>query len=300
MSINIAGVILLAITLGIVGVELAINKWIRKVTNTYWFWLALGLFYLIYCICISWRYYWNQMSITVIQWGTPLDRETSRVLSWGLMLNICPFLNFAIPVALIADPTRKAARAIAPFGIVASFFVLFFDIIINGGARLTWTYIFIGSNEQPDLYYFGHAMNFWLAFGILLNTPKIGWKGLMGTYGFVAGFYLYVIIVCLATGCQYYCSGVTLNDFISGGTYNFFEKVFKIPRFSQGVFFLGLFGGMLGISALADTCKRGYFAYGDNCSGIWWKYYDYEKTSVKYPWGKISYKHQLLKKNPYK
>ncbi|MCQ2956748.1 MAG: hypothetical protein MJ233_02680 [Mycoplasmoidaceae bacterium] len=37
-------------------------------------------------------------------------------------------MNFALPICLIADPSRKAARGFAPLALLASAFVLFLDV----------------------------------------------------------------------------------------------------------------------------------------------------------------------------
>ncbi|MCQ3908782.1 MAG: DUF5378 domain-containing protein [Mycoplasmoidaceae bacterium] len=51
------------------------------------------------------------------------------------MLNICPFLNFMLPVTLIADPSRKAARAFAPFAIVSSLMVVLIAMPMTADIR---------------------------------------------------------------------------------------------------------------------------------------------------------------------
>ncbi|MCQ3907735.1 MAG: DUF5378 family protein [Mycoplasmoidaceae bacterium] len=87
---------------------------------------------------------------------------------------MCPFLTFFLPVALIADPSRKVARTLAPVALIASAFVLFIDIPMSSVAEFTLRYIFIGKPTKTDLYYFNHAMNMFIALGVILNTPKLG------------------------------------------------------------------------------------------------------------------------------
>lgn len=293
-TFNLDGLFLVLLAMSLVGVELAVNKWIRKVTNTYWFWLGIALFYLIYCISVCWWRYWYIISTSFIPYGTPLIKDDSITVSHAFLLNICPFINFALCATLIADPTRKAARSIAPYAVFSSFFVIFFEILTNDKSSFTWQYIFIGMNEHPDLHYFGHVMNLLIGLGIIMNTPKLGWKGTVGTYGYILGFYVYVLIVAYATGAQYYVSGVNLKDFSEQGNFNFFNKIFpNLPQVSALVFFVGMIGCMLGVNVLCDTCKRGYFAYGDKYSGCWWQWYDYETTTIKEPWGWFSHQWQL-------
>lgn len=300
MIFNLAGFGLTLIALALVGIELFVNRYIRKVTNTYWFWLSVGALYLIYCVSISWVWHWKSLATAEIPWGTQLTPAQCYLVSYAFLLNICPFVNFAFCATLIADPTRKAARCVAPLAIVGSFFVLVFDIVMTDGAVWTWQYIFIGQWDRPTLHYSGHVVNLLIAIGVLMNTPKFGWKGTVAQFGFIAGFYIYVAIVAYSTGCQMYVSGVTARDFIDG-QYDFFNRVFpNLPYLSMAIFFIGLFGLLLGVCILSDVCKRGWFAYGDKQSDVWWKYYNYNKTTIKEPWGWFSHQWQLKHPKPRK
>lgn len=297
MSFNLAGFGLALIALALVGVELVVNRYIKKVTNTYWFWLSIGIVYLIYCICITWVYHWKSLAVVDIPWGSQLTNEQSYLVSYAFLLNICPFVNFAFCATLIADPTRKAARCVAPLAIVGSFIVLFIDIVTHSGATFSWRYIFIGQWDRPTLHYSGHLINLLIAIGVLMNTPKFGWKGTVAQFGFIIGFYLYVTIVAYTTGCQVYVSGVVLRDFVDG-QYAFFNMIFpNMPYLSMPIFFIGLAGVLLGICILSDVCKRGWFAYGDKQGSVWWKSYDYQKTMIKEPWGYFSHQWQARKKS---
>ncbi len=154
----------------------------------------------------------------------PGSQEQSNIISKAFFLDICPFVSFVLPICLIADPSRKAARAISPISILGAFFV----IIIQIPQKFIWSfeYIFVGD----ELFCFMHVINLWLAVGVLLNTPRNGWKGTLITYGATLGIYLYVIIVAYSTGAQWHVSGVTLKDFIpDAGEYGDVTRVFHIP-----------------------------------------------------------------------
>lgn len=297
-EISQAGIIIVVLTWAIVGLEIGVNKYCRKVTNTYWFWLTWSLFYIIYCICICWKDYWNLYAHIDIPTPSTDDWKISSLISKAFMLNLCPLLNFLLPVSLIADPSRKAARSFAPIAILTSSLNLFFSILRSDSTELTWQYIFLGTsgNLYPDLFYFGHAMNLFLAVAIMLNTPRLGWKGLVGTYGALGGMYLYIVPTTYATGCLYECAGVRPLDFSGGGSFSFIAKLINDKSggvHSMIVFFFGLIIILFGIIMLLDACNRGYLKFGDKYSGCWWRWYDYNKTTIKEPWGWFSHNWQL-------
>ncbi len=290
---NPAGLCLVLLALGLGGIEVIANKWIKKITNTYWLWLLIGVIYLIYCISVCWWRHWSNISVAQIPWGTPLSNADSSTVSLAFMLNICPFANFALCVTLVSDPSRKAARVVAPIALVSSIFVLFVNILPDSKATFSWQYIFFGTEEHPDTHYSGHVINMLISLGVLLNTPKLGWKGTVGAFSYTAGFYAYTATVAYSTGAQCYVSGVNPKDFIEG-TYKIFDKLFPgHPEASMCFFFSGVIVGLLLACILIDICKRKHFAYGDKYSGCWWKWYDYEKTTIKEPWGWFSHNWQL-------
>lgn len=294
---KLAGLGMALLTLAIVGIQFACNKWIRKVTNTYWFWLGIGIFYITYCIAVCWAAYFKHFAQLELPTGRDLTAAESSIVTNALLLNLCPFLNFALSATLIADPSRKATRALAPFAIIASCFVLFLDIPMSSQTEFTLRYIFIGRPTRVDLYYFGHAMNLFIAIGVLLNTPKFGWKGTVATYSALLGFYIYVIICSRITGATCSVSGLHPNDFTLEGNYNIFAKVGLNPIASMCLYFPFFFASIFGVIVLADYCKRGYLAYGDKFSGCWWHWYDYNKTLNKEPWGYFSHQWQLNHKH---
>lgn len=299
IAINLEGVVLAFLMLGISGLILGLNPLIKKVTDTYWFWLGIAVFYITYCICICWATYWN--ALAHIDLSKILTPEETRIVSKALILDICPFLNFFLPAALIADPTRKAARSLSPLAIVAGIAFCFFRLPTVPDAKLNWHYIFIGSSGNPNLYYFGHAMNMFIGLGVILNTPKFGWKGSISTISALTGLFLYVVIISRSLGCYSGVAGTHINDFAEGGVFHIMTIIFgNNTILAQVMYFILLYTGLFGVVLLIDLCKRKYFAYGDKYSGIWWQYYDYNKTTVKEPWGWFSHNWQLKHKHTIK
>lgn len=292
LTFNPAGIALLFLSLGICGIEIVANKWIRKVTNTYWFWLTWSLLFLIYEIVISWWANWNLFAHIRLP-DRLLTVYESTVVSKALLLNICPFMSFALPLTLIADPTRKAARALSPMALLSSLAALFFDLTTNSDTMFTWRYIFIGRPATTDLYFFCFAMNLFMSLAVVLNTPKFGWKGAAWSFTTLFGYYVYIHFIIALTGCQYQVSGARLTDFSESGVFHFFANIGLSPSAGAAIFFPLFFIGIMGTIVLIDICKKGYFAYGDRYSSCWWHYYDYHKTYNKEPWGWFSHKWQL-------
>ncbi|MCQ3914793.1 MAG: DUF5378 family protein [Mycoplasmoidaceae bacterium] len=61
------------------------------------------------------------------------------------MLDVCPLTGMLMPVLLIADPSRKAARSIAPLCLTGAFFTLFVAMPFNEDTAFTAHFIFIGN-----------------------------------------------------------------------------------------------------------------------------------------------------------
>lgn len=284
--------ILVIISLSAIGVELVIHRYVKKVTSTYWFWLAIALVYLAYILSITCYNYWNQYAH--IKLDDLTDPEQSKFISRAFMLNLCPLFCFVLPATLIADPTRKAARAVSPLALVGSFFVLFISIPMEQDISLTWRYFFIGSDHYTDLYYAGHLINFLIALGVVLNTPKGGWKGCVSTFGALLLIDTYILIVMAATGATYYVSGLHPHDFSEFGNYKLFWNAgVHNTGLSMFIFQFFILAITFATIILLDVCKRGWFKYGDKYSGCWWSWYDSQKITVKEPWGWFSHNWQL-------
>jgi hypothetical protein len=76
--------------------------------------------------------------------------------------------------AIIVDPTRKIAKAIAPFGIFNCL------ITILGGIgqddpQLTASYIFLGNSENP-MYFMMHYLMLLVGTLVLVSAPRVSLK----------------------------------------------------------------------------------------------------------------------------
>lgn len=211
------------IVLGLVGLQIACHRWIKKITNSYFFWLGISIALLTWLCVFRFVPDWIRYANTVIT--DPSDMEQSNIISKAFFLDVCPFVSLVIPICLIVDPTRKAARSLCPISLLGAFFVIFVQMP-TGTFEFTWEYIFTGY----ELYCFMHVTNLLLAIGVLLNTPRHGWKGTLATYGATLAMFVYIIIVAYSTGAKWHVSGVTLNDFIPDiGEYGAVTKIFNVP-----------------------------------------------------------------------
>lgn len=275
----IDGLILVLITLFISVAIIVCNKWIRKVTNSYFFWLALGAFWLIWLLIFrfipDWKIYIDQAKQG---FDNPGDYNQSLIISRAFLLDVCPFAAFFLCVLLIVDPSRKIARSFAPIALIGGVITIFsltFDDMI--GASLTAQFIFFG--DSPNTCYFiMHFIQIVLSIGIMVNTPTNGWKGYLLTFVIFILIYSYVAIVMACTGCRWNCSGLSVNDWAEG-EYAMAREMFNLPA-DKAIYFAlpGFFLVGTGIIVLKDyVFSRGHFSYGNAFSGKWYYWYNYRK-----------------------
>lgn len=302
--------VVVLITVGIWTGWIISQRWIRKVTNCYWFWLSISVFSIVYMSVVIWgpiwAYAYRNWTELSQAWASGLDCESlyNDLASYMFLTEICHFFTFALPVCLIADPSRRAARAFAPMSALASMMVLLIAMPMQfTDTHLTAEWFFLGVTRtftspvisEPLVYHDGnwidHLLNFIIATGVLFNTPRFGKKGMASVYGAIGGLYVYIIIIKFSLGMTQRTAGVSPWDVINGN----FSMCGMITGgnapAAQAVFFAFLIG-TLTISIFANDfwIKRGWFKYGNVKSGTWWKYWDYEHyidNSNQKDWGKL-------------
>jgi len=200
-----------------------------------------------------------------------------------------------MPILCMVDPSRKAAKHLAPVSLVAGFITIIsfaFDTSLTD--VLTARFIFIGISPNP-CYFIMHFFQIVLAIGIMLNTPRYTWKGLLVSLGCSALLYTYVGICKSITGARWMVSGLDYNDWMSPeGEYHFVTEILHIPVKACpyiGIPFLNGVG--VGFVALKDfVFNKGWFKYGNARNNKivkfdlfnkhikmkqWWFWYDYNK-----------------------
>lgn len=276
------GFILTLITMVFVTLQIVCHRWIKKVTNCYLLWAIIGAFWFIWLCVFRFGPDWNRYTEAHIT--NPGEYNDSIIISKAFLLDVCPFAALGMCVSLIVDPSRKAARALSPIALIGGAITVVsvaFDESV--GAELTAKFIFIGDGEGMKCYFIMHFIQVVLSVGVMLNTPKHGWKGAAATFGIIVGFYCYVAIVMAATGCRWNVSGLNYNDWTHEGEYHFVSEIFNIPVKACpwiGIPFLILVG--CGFVALKDyVFSRGWFEYGNAYSKHWYLWYDYNRYVVQ-------------------
>ena len=220
MSANITlGIFTIAIMILTIGV----HPFTRKATNTYWFWLAYGIFTLTLIIVYRWGLDIRDLA-NYLNKGTlsPIGADEGLMWSKALLLDMCPATAVAISIAIVVDPTRKGARAIAPMAIFGGMITVFGQIMLgNDGAEWSYEYLFVGFGANRA-YFLIHFFNIITGILVLLNTPRFTLNTYCGEYLLNAFYFLYVAIVVYAFDGVIYCNvtGILIYDWTSIGEYS--------------------------------------------------------------------------------
>jgi len=287
-----AGIILMLIIVAGVAIEFVIHPYVKKVTNTYWWWLGVAILVLIYYISCRFSVAWRELSEFIAKnghWPDGNDYNEANLISRAFMFDFCPFFGLLCPILLICDPTRKLASFTYPILMMGCSFTIFVGFPTCDIISLDPSFVFVGPSGW-QLYVGLHAINMWLAFGIMLNTPKLEWRGYIGVMGFVAGFIAYVLIGKFSTHCYWHTSGLSMNDWskvvdpVTGevykGTYYTLTQILGGNKYlAMGLAWpleLCLFGSLGPI--LDHTVKNvNRFKYGNVYSKKWWAWYDHHR-----------------------
>lgn len=282
MSFNPAGFGLSMIVLTIVAGQFIAHKWVKKVTNCYFFWAVIGAMVTTYLIAFRFRFAWHDLAV-----AGPLnlkDYDDAYTFSKALLLDICPFCGLLLPITLMADPTRYSCRALAPLALIGGLFTILCDIPTSSDPAWTFEYIFLGIGKN-HCYFMMHALNLILAIGVLLNTPKYGWKGYLVAVGTAVLFYSYVGIMMGATGISWFVSGLSINDWATGEYSQVAQVLHCSPTVAACVGLPGMFVITSGLLALNDyVFKRWIWTYGNAKSKKWYFWYNYTKFDKNRFW----------------
>lgn len=317
-----AGLITTIICFGGAATIICCNKYIKKVTNCYFFWVAIAVACLIYFITcrfsISWKAYADALATgTITVNGTVFEfsgstYEGAQIISRALLFDFCPFFGMLTPILLIVDPSRKAARSVAPILLLGTLFTCTFGFLTESKMSLDPYWWFHGEAGW-ELYVGLHLVNLWLAVGILCNTPKFEFEGYLIMLGCVAFYIAYILILKTVTGCELATSGLSYRDWIinkgldeqmHNGTYYPITKIFGgNPYVAMGLTWPTEIFLFSGIVALWDKVfkKHKWHAYGNvrNEKQVWiygfkkayyvkqwWFWYDYNKFKEpnRIPW----------------
>ncbi len=274
---NPGGLALVLITVALIIIMIVCNKYIKKVTNCYFFWLIVAGFCFVWLLVFRFVPEWIDYT-KMVPFEDPSAYDPSVAISRAYMLDVCPFFALFILAALILDPTRKVARASAPLALIGGSITII-SMSFDQTIPISFTIQFIFFGEDPNSCYFiMHFIQVIMSVAVLLNTPSGGWKNWLATLIITILFYSYVAICMAATGCRWNCSGLSFNDWDTG-EYAQVAAIFGFsPKTCQiiGIPTLALVG--CGIIALKDyVFNKGRWLYGNAYSGKWYCWYNYNK-----------------------
>lgn len=296
------------------------NRWMKKVTNCYFFWLGLSIAILAYFISCRFAISWNNLAQAIKEGGWP-DGSTysgAQLISRAFLMDFCPFFGMLTPILLIVDPSRKAARSVAPILLLGTIFTCTAGFLTYSEMSME-PYWWWHGPAGWELYVGLHMFNMWLAVLVLCNTPKFEFEGYLIMLGCVALYIVYIIIVKYATGCELATSGLSVRDWVMNyeggvehpGTYYPITKIFAsifgydkdsdiAPKVAMGITWpleLLLFSGIV---ALWDKAFKHFkwhqFGNARNKKMVvlptgqkvkqWWYWYDCNKFVEPYriPW----------------
>ncbi|XQP55268.1 MAG: DUF5378 family protein [Mycoplasmoidaceae bacterium] len=282
---NVAGLTYVLIALAIVTTIVFVNHKIKFVTNSYWFWLAVGGFCFIWVLANrfipDWINYWQNHDIA---YADPGNINNSKIISRAFMLDACPCFFSLLCISLIADPSRRMARIFAPIALVGGTITLCGTIAMNQGdinAIFDARYLFFGIGTEK-CYFIMHFMQLVLGVGVLLNTPKSGWRVWIVSLGSFAVYICYVEIMMAATGCAWFTTGLSQNDYTSLGEYHIVNDVTGAdPKYCPLILlpFLMALGFVFGCVLKNFVFCRWIWSYGNVKSKDWKSYWNYNKFS---------------------
>lgn len=279
-GLNLDGFWLVLITILIVIVMFITNRYklVKKIKNYHFYWVIIGVFCLAWLLTFrfipSWKLY-----IDYANSGSP-DPGTygnSNIISRAWLLDACPFAGLTICVLIIIDPSRKLARSFAPIALVGGIITIG-SMLADVSTKLSIEYIFFG-DKGNECYFFLHFVQIVIPIGIMLNTPRGGWKAWVLCLLMAIIYYSYVAIIKTITGADWFVSGLSLNDWKSGEYYAVHEIFSFIPI--NAMPFVGipsLYILASGFMALKDyVFDKGKYKYGNAFSGKWYYWYDIDK-----------------------
>lgn len=228
-----SGLILVGITLFITISFFVCYPWTRKVFDSYWFYLTIGIIGLVYFVAGRWGFdianliqagglqgVLNSPSNHLgMQVNNDLDYESSILVSKAFLLDMCPFMCLCLAITFIADPKRKALKVIAPWAIFGGTITLFGGVLFEAiPANMSYAeYIFVGQTDPNNRLYF--IMHFYLfVFGIigLVASQRLSLNDFLYSCIYASLYLIYVKVMVDQTHCAWNATGMVANDWLNG------------------------------------------------------------------------------------
>lgn len=274
----VVGTITSIVSLIVCVIIIVLHRWTKKIAKYYWFWAIISVAYILYLLfAAGWFEEYSTMASGKI-WTLDYDGQQNN-LSNVFCTHICHFCAFTVPVCLLIDPSRKAARAFSPISFLGSFAVIFISFPAGQSNPELSPQWFFGS------YYLYHLFNLLIALGVFLNTPKYEWKGYIQHFIAFGIMYAWICLWSGVFGIKHHASGVNLWDF-QDGDYGYVTKLLGVtPQLGQIIFFIIFPLLTFAISVIVDVTKRGWYKYGNYSTKNWIVWYNYNRyTKNKFFW----------------
>lgn len=204
----------------------AIHPLMRKITNSYLFWilyscLCLGLF-------IGFRYA-HDVNWLISTWKTSYQDVESIQISKVFLLDICPASFVALHIVLLANPSRRIAQYIAPTCIFGGILTITGQITFDPNAAWSVKYLFYGFAPNQG-YFLLHFLNVVSGVLVLCNTPKPQKTTYLYTTASLLIYFWYIclIIVCFGNKITDHVTGLLKDDWVNGGEYSVVSDILKI------------------------------------------------------------------------
>ncbi len=216
------------------------NKFFNKIFNNYYFMAIFGIIFFIY----FWVIRYQEDLLNFITGTSNVNGDHNNALdsnqnnikaSKALLLDLCPFVAFILPLLLTFDRGRNILKAVAPYAFFGGAITIFGQIMSediptsNNFYWVTNPWDFIFGNKG---YFLMHFFSMIISTIILMNSKGFGWNGVAGTVFFPLAYFSYVMIMVTIFDVKQNATGLVAYDWLYG-QYNIVYKIFGEIGFPQ-------------------------------------------------------------------
>ncbi len=190
-----------------------INKYIKVVTSSYYFYLIVSIGLIIYFVAGRWGnniYSYNHTDLESLKKVSVYSYSVA--VSKAFLLDMCPFMAFFIPVSLIFDKSRSIAKVLALLGLTGGLVTIFGGM---GSAELEgvawYTFVFLGQGINK-LYFIMHYWMVIMSVLVILNSRTYTRWSWAGIHAVTIAFFAYVYIIVISFGITNNATGIVKGD----------------------------------------------------------------------------------------
>lgn len=204
-------------------VVVCIHPLIRRVTNSYLFWLIYGSICLALFVACRWFWDWN---IFVNDAPTSQQDNISRVFC----LDVCPFLFLFEHVCLLCSPSRKIPQYCAGLGLLGGLLIISSRVTTDPNAAWSFQYLFLGVNDDFYGFFLTHYLLVLTSTLILCSTPINLFKTVIYQTAIFCIHFIHIALVLIIfyDKVQTNCTGLLKYDWEEGGQFYRVIQLLKI------------------------------------------------------------------------